>query len=109
MSILANDVHLLGSLDGTIQGYRADDGEVVASFRVPTAVSSSLQVHGESLYVGTGVPQQFGGGAGTNGLYAFRLGAEGTPPALSGTPAADATPAMEPHQEHTPDDVTPAS
>ena len=50
----------------------------------------------------------FGGGPGPNGLYAFRLGAEGTPPGVTGTPASDVTPTMAPRQEQTPP-ATPTS
>ena len=69
---LANDVFFVGSLDGTLQGYAADDGNVVWQYTLPSAVGSSLVVANDTLYVGAGVPKAFGGGEGTNGVFAFR-------------------------------------
>lgn len=68
---LAAHVFFVGSLDGTIKGYDADDGTIVTTVKTPGAVGSALLVEGNTLFVGAGVPPAFGGGPGTNGLFAF--------------------------------------
>jgi polyvinyl alcohol dehydrogenase (cytochrome) len=72
---LAKDVYFVGSLDGTINAYGASDGKVLWSAQTPSSVSSSLNVVGNTLYVGVGVPGVFGGDpADPNGLYTFSIG-----------------------------------
>ena len=57
---LANDVYFAGSLDDTVKGYRAADGQVLMTIKAPGSVASSLFVQGDTLLVGTGVPATFG-------------------------------------------------
>ncbi len=94
---LANDVYFVGSLDGTIKAYGAADGETLWSGKAPAAVASPLNVIGDTLFMGVGVPKMFGGTAKTNGMMAFSLGGqEGTPAAGTPTlPEASPSPAAE--------------
>src|SRR5207237_321571 len=75
---LAGDVYFVGSLDGTIQGYRAADGQVMMTLKAPGSVASSLFVQGDSLLVGTGVPAAFGG-TGTSGISVYTISNTGAP------------------------------
>jgi len=68
----SRDVLLIGDATGTIQGYRTSDGSTVASFTAPGPVAASLNVVGDTLFVGTGLPAAFGGGPNGNGLVAYR-------------------------------------
>lgn len=71
---MSNDVYFVGSLDGTLQGYNAMNGNVVWSAKVSGAVGSPLVVAGDTLFVGAGAPKAFAGseGEGNSGLYAYR-------------------------------------
>ena len=68
----SRDVLLIGDLTGTIQGYRTSDGTTVASFKAPGSVAASLNVVGDTLFVGMGVPAAFGGDPNGNGVVAYR-------------------------------------
>ncbi len=85
---LSNDVFFVGSLDGTVKGYRASDGKVVFSTKVPAPVGAPLVVVGNTLFVGGGVPQENGGANSNSGVFTYSLG-QGT--AQSQTPAASQT------------------
>lgn len=71
--VLASDVYLVGSEDGTVHGYRAKDGKVVTSFQAPGPVSSSLVVEGGTLVMGTGIPAAFGGSPKGMGVALYQL------------------------------------
>jgi polyvinyl alcohol dehydrogenase (cytochrome) len=71
---LANDVYIDGSLTGDIKAYRASDGKVLAHFKAPGAVASSLNVRGDTLFFGGGVPKAFGGQPEGNGMFAYAVG-----------------------------------
>ena len=72
---MANDVYIIGSLDGTLQAYRASDGKQLMSTKAPAPVISWLWVEGNSLYFGGGVPGVFKKWAekGENGVYAYSV------------------------------------
>lgn len=74
--MLSVDVFFVGSLDGTINAYRASDGEQLWSAQYPGAVGSSLVVFNNALYFGTGVPEMFAGQAGGNGVVAYNVPAQ---------------------------------
>ncbi len=78
---LSEDVDFVGSLDGTVKGYRAADGEVVAEFQVPAGIGSAINVSGDTLYAAAGVPATFGGLPETNGLYAYKADLSAAEPA----------------------------
>lgn len=73
---LANDVFFVGSLDGTLNAYRASDGRVVWSDSVPGAVGGSLVVVNNALFVSVGVPSGFGADTTRNGVYVFSVPVE---------------------------------
>lgn len=54
---LANDVYFVGSLDGTLRAYSADDGKQLWSIKNPTPIISNLWVKDNTLYLGGGVPE----------------------------------------------------
>ncbi|MBF9252193.1 PQQ-binding-like beta-propeller repeat protein [Pontibacter sp. 172403-2] len=56
---LAGDVYFVGSLDGTLQAYNADDGKQLWSTKNPSPVISWLWVKGNTLYLGGGAPDLF--------------------------------------------------
>ena len=70
---LSNDVFLVGSLDGTLQAYNSTNGDVLKTIKVPAAIASSLAVQNDSIYIGAGVPSDFGGGSGNSGIYTYSL------------------------------------
>ena len=70
---LINDVYFVGSLDGTVNAYNASTGEIVWRTQVPGAAASSINVDGDSVYLGIGVPRVFGGDPNSRGVIAFRL------------------------------------
>ncbi|HXE53067.1 MAG TPA: PQQ-binding-like beta-propeller repeat protein, partial [Tepidisphaeraceae bacterium] len=73
--MLANDLYFVGSLDGTLQAYRASDGQVMWTGRVPDAsVASSINVAGNALFVGAGLPKTFDGISDSRGVYCFSTG-----------------------------------
>ena len=69
---LANDVFFVGSLDGTLKAYSAEDGRVLWTGQAPAAVGSPLVVTGDTLLVGYGIPKAFGGVETRSGVAAFR-------------------------------------
>jgi len=75
---LANDVYFVGSLDGTIKGYRAADGQAMMTMKAPGSVASSLFAQGDALLLGTGVPAMFGG-TGTSGVSVYTVSTTGAP------------------------------
>jgi hypothetical protein len=74
---LSEDVYLMGSLDGTVKGYRASDGKVVADFTIPAGAGSARLVEGDTLFVAAGVPATFGGLPENNALYAYKIDMSG--------------------------------
>ncbi len=74
--MLANDVYFVGSLDGTINAYRASDGKQLWSTRYGGAIATPLNVVGNTLFFGTGVPKMFGGQPGGNGMVAYSVGGQ---------------------------------
>lgn len=73
---LANDVYFVGSLDGTIKAYGAEDGKTLWRGQAPAAVASPLNVIGNTLFFGVGIPKAFGGTAKQNGMMAFSTGGQ---------------------------------
>lgn len=69
---LADDVYFVGSLDGMVRGYDANTGQKVWESKKHGSVSSSLWVEDGTLLWGTGVPKQFGGATGQNGVFAYK-------------------------------------
>ena len=72
---LANDVYFVGSLDGTLQAYKADNGEQLLSMKAPAPIISWLWVRDNTLYFGGGAPPVLGKWAdqGENGMYAYTV------------------------------------
>lgn len=70
---LANDVYFVGSLDGTLQAYKADNGEQLLSLKNPSPIISYLRVKGNSLYFGGGKPGILGPGQVENAMYAYSV------------------------------------
>lgn len=70
---LINDVYFVGSLDGTLHGYNASTGELVWETLAPGAISSSVNVVNDTLYVGIGIPRVFGGDPNAKGVLAYKL------------------------------------
>ena len=74
---LANDVYIVGSVEGTIQAYNTKDGKKIWSHKNPAPIISWLIVDDDSLFLGGGIPKMFGEWAGSNqkghGLYAYSL------------------------------------
>jgi polyvinyl alcohol dehydrogenase (cytochrome) len=72
---LANDVYFVGSLDGTLRAYSADDGKQLWSTKNPSPIISYLWVKDNTLYLGGGVPEMemFEKWAGKKefGMYAY--------------------------------------
>jgi len=86
---LANNVYFVGSLDGVIRGYRASDGEQVWTSGQHPSIASALVAVDDALYFTAGIPKNFGGTSSMNGVFAYALNAEGTPPAApAASPAA---------------------
>jgi polyvinyl alcohol dehydrogenase (cytochrome) len=83
-AFLANDAVFVGSLDGVVRAYRAADGEQLWMSQTHGAIGGAIVAVGDYLYFPAGVPKNFGGGTGENGIVAYALGAPtGTP---QGTP-----------------------
>jgi polyvinyl alcohol dehydrogenase (cytochrome) len=73
---LANDVYIVGSVEGTIQAYHAKDGKKIWSHKNPAPIISWLIVDDDSLFLGGGVPKMFGEWAEPeegHGMYAYSL------------------------------------
>ncbi len=72
---LSNDVYLVGSLDGTIQAYRATDGKQLMQTKVPAPILSQLRVEGNTLFLSGGVTAMLKDWAdkGDNGVYAYSV------------------------------------
>ena len=90
-SMLANDVLFVGSLDGTLKGYNAADGSELWSAKYGGAVATPLNVVGNTLYFGTGVPERFGGQPGGNGVVAYSVGGQADVAAAASSGAASST------------------
>jgi polyvinyl alcohol dehydrogenase (cytochrome) len=73
---LANGVYFVGSVGGTINAYRASDGAILWTGHAPGSVASPLNVSGNILFAGLGVPAAFGGNP-TSGLYTYSIGHQG--------------------------------
>ncbi len=73
---LSNDVYFVGSLDGTIKGYRANDGQPVFETKAAAPVGAPLVVVGNTLFVGGGVPKAVGGTQPGSGVWAYSLGGQ---------------------------------
>lgn len=81
-AFLANDVVFVGSLDGVVRGYRAADGAQLWISQPHGAIAGAIVAVGDRLYFPSGVPKNFGGATGQNGMVAYGLGAPtGTPQA----------------------------
>jgi polyvinyl alcohol dehydrogenase (cytochrome) len=102
---LANDVFLIGSLDGKVRAYRTADGMLLWTSAQHGSISSGLLVQGSSLYFTTGVPKNFGDNGLGNGIVGYAMSPQGgtTVPTVpltnpTGTPATTpaATPAPNP-------------
>jgi polyvinyl alcohol dehydrogenase (cytochrome) len=74
--MLANDVYFVGSLDGTLGAYSASDGKQLWSTQYGGAIATPLNVVGNTLFFGTGVPKMFGGQPGGNGMVAYSVGGQ---------------------------------
>ncbi len=85
-AFLANDAVFVGSLDGVVRAYRAADGQQLWLSQPHGAIAGAVVAVGDALYFPAGVPKNFGGATGTNGMVAYRLGAQGGTPAAGGTP-----------------------
>jgi polyvinyl alcohol dehydrogenase (cytochrome) len=72
---LANDAYFIGSLDGTLRAYNAENEEQFLNLKNPAPIISSLWVRGNSLYLGAGIPGLLGkwAGKGDHGLYACSI------------------------------------
>lgn len=71
---LASDVYFVGSLDGKLRAYRADDGEEIWSTQAPGPITASVWVDTNLVVVPTGAPKLFGGWAkGRNTITAYAL------------------------------------
>jgi len=71
---LTGDLYFVGSLDGKVRAYRTSDGQCVwTSPAEGDGVATSLLVHGDMLWFGTGVPGWYGGRHGGNLMLAYRL------------------------------------
>jgi hypothetical protein len=66
----------LGSLDGMVRAYRASDGKLLWRSGEHGSVASSLWVERGTLLWGSGVPVNFGGEKGENGIFAYRVNPE---------------------------------
>lgn len=87
---LASDVYFVGSLDGQVRAYDAENGAALWTSGKYGAVRSNLRVDDDMLIWGVGIREQFAGGPEQqNGLFAYRLAAEGAA-AATGTSAGDA-------------------
>lgn len=72
--LLVGEVYFVGSLDGVMRGYAAEDGRDLWKSEAYGSVASSPSLVNNHLLVwGTGVPKMFSGGAGTNGIVAVKL------------------------------------
>ena len=74
---LANDVYFVGSLDGQVRAYNAKDGSHLWTSGKHGSVASSIWVDENMVLWGAGVPKQFGGNAGQNGVFAYSTPAAG--------------------------------
>jgi polyvinyl alcohol dehydrogenase (cytochrome) len=68
---LANDVYLVGSLDGKVRAYRTSDGQQLWTSMLHGSVGSGINVVGDSVFFGAGVPKLFGGNEQGNGVIAY--------------------------------------
>ena len=75
-SMLANDVYFAGSIDGTIGAYSISDGEQLWSTKYQDAIATPLNVVGNTLFFGTGIPERFGGQPGNAGMVAYSVGGQ---------------------------------
>ncbi len=90
-SMLANDVYFVGSIDGTLKGYSAADGSELWSTTYQDAVATPLNVVGNTLFFGTGIPERFGGQSGSNGMVAYSVGGQVDLTATGGAMGTDTT------------------
>jgi len=80
--ILVNDVYFVGSLDGTISGYRAADGAVLWRGQVRGgSIASSINAGGDAIFVGAGLPKIFDGLDEAKGVYAYSINRNAQPAA----------------------------
>lgn len=80
--ILVNDLYFVGSLDGTIQSYRASDGQVTWNGRIPGgSVASPINAAGNAIFVGAGLPKIFDGMNDAKGVYCFSTARRNAEPA----------------------------
>ncbi|WP_420593991.1 PQQ-binding-like beta-propeller repeat protein [Deinococcus sp.] len=68
---LANDVYLVGTLDGKIRAYRSSDGQNIWTSPAHGSISAPLSVVGNTLYFSSGLPSKFGMGKGV--VFAYTL------------------------------------
>lgn len=73
--VLANDVFVVGSLDGRYRAYRTSNGQKVwTGSSVGGEIGTAPVFVGDSMFFGVGTPKRFGTPQGrVNGMYAFRL------------------------------------
>jgi len=74
---LANDVYIVGSVEGTLQAYDASNGKKVWSHKNAAPIISWLIADGNMLYMGGGTPKMFGEwadyGKNENGMFAYGI------------------------------------
>jgi len=89
---LSNDVYLVGSLDGKIRAYRTSDGQQMWTSLMHGSIGSGLNVVGDSVFFGTGVPKLFGGNEQGNGVVGYTTNAQVTgQPSTGGTTGGGTT------------------
>ena len=72
--MLAKDVYFVPSVAGIVRAYHAANGkELWHSPDDQLACGASLAVAGDTLFVGRGLPEMFGGNKKGNGLQAFGI------------------------------------
>lgn len=74
---LANDVYIVGSIEGTLKGYHTENGKEIWSAKNPAPITSWLIIDQNMLFLGGGVPKMFEEWAGKDnkehGLYAYGI------------------------------------
>lgn len=71
---LANDVYFVASSTGEIHAYRTSDGKNLWTNKLIPSIGASLNVVGDTLYIGVGLPKPFGTGENSHGVFAYSVG-----------------------------------